>query len=104
MSSASEQTLVGVPPVNHWSTVTRRRQSGDVASTLLPSHLVSPDIQDVLLGAETKWPDVPSILVLDSYPWTARSAILTLASTHSKPVWILRQEEFSHAAREDLTV
>ena len=71
------------------------------------SHFVSPDIQDVLLGAETKWPDAPAILVLDSYesyPWTARSAILTLASTHSKPVWVLRQEESSHAAREDLTV
>ena len=68
------------------------------------SHFVSPDIQDVLLGAETKWPDAPAILVLDSYPWTARSAILTLASTHSKPVWALRQEESSHAARENLTV
>ena len=70
------------------------------------SHFVSPDTQDVLLGAETKWPDAPAILVLDSYPWTARSEILTLASKHSKPVKpvrVLRQEESSHAAREDLT-
>jgi len=68
------------------------------------SHFISPEEKDVLLGAEENWPNVPAILILDSYPLTARSRILARASAHRNPVWILRQDATSHAAREDLIV
>jgi len=68
------------------------------------SFFISPDANDIFLGAADSWPDVPAVLIINSYPPTARSQILQQASTHGSPVWVLRQDESTHAAREELMV
>lgn len=65
-------------------------------------HFYSPDQLDWSLGAVRQWPPLPALLLLDAFPPDDRPSILELASQHNHPVWILRLDQPSQWASNDL--
>jgi len=65
-------------------------------------HFFSPVESDSCLGALTDWLPQPALLLLDCFDPEQRSAILERAAQHGHIVWILRLDQPSLRAEEDI--